>query len=226
MTLARRRLLAIPAALVLAAIPLSGCSDDADPAGLEGAVVTGPGVRAVPPPFPPEKAKLAQRIRLLGLPPTGKETFHQHAQLRTYVDGILVKPPQNMGLDFKNRIFSSLHTHAPTGVLHLESDEPFKVTLGDVFAIWGVTFGPDHLGTLRNGDGRKLRVYTNGALVADPATYKISKDDNIVIAFGTGDEKIDVTPDTTLLKDANAGKGGCSVGGKDGKKPKSCLIGG
>jgi len=189
-TPARCRLLAVPVALALAAVPLSSCGDNAEPAGLEGAVVAGPGVRAVPPPFPPDKTKLAQRIRLLGLPPVGKETFHQHAQLRIYVDGILVKAPTNMGLEFKNRIFSSLHTHAPTGVLHQESDKPFTVTLGDVFAIWGVTFGPDHIGTLRNGDGRKLRVYPNGKVITDPATYEIKKNDNIVIVFGTGEENM------------------------------------
>lgn len=222
---ARRRLLAIPVTLALAAIPLTGCGDDAEPAGIEGTVVAGPGVRDAPPPFPPEKEKLAQRIRLLGLPPVGKETFHQHAQLRIFADGLLVPSPTNMGLYFKRRIFSSLHTHAPSGVLHQESDKPFTVTLGDVFAIWGVSFGPGHVGSLRNGDGRRLRVYVNGKPVEDPATYEIKKDDNIVIAFGTGEEKIDLTPDTTLLKDANAGKGGCSVGGKDGQKPKSCLVG-
>lgn len=221
----RRCLLALALVSGLA-VPLAGCSDDADPSGLEGTRVSGPGVRDAPPPFVPEKAKLVQRIRLLGLPPTGKETFHQHAQLRIYVDGILVKPPTNMGLDLKKKVYSSLHTHEPDSVIHQESDKPFKVTLGDVFAIWGMTFGPDQIGSLRNGDGRKLRVYANGKPISDPATYEIQKDDNIVIAFGTGDEKMDLTPDTTNLRKANEGKTSCSTGGKDGKKPKSCLIGG
>ncbi len=222
----RRRLLATLSVLSLGAVPLAGCADKADPSGLEGTVVTGPGVRDVPPPFPPEKDKLAQRIRLLGLPPVGKETFHQHAQLRIYVDGLLLKAPTNMGLDYKRKVFSSLHTHAPSGVIHQESDEPFEVTLGDVFAIWGVTFGPGQLGSLKNGGGRELRVYVNGKQIEDPATYKIKKDDNIVMAFGTGDEKIDTTPDTKRLRDTNAGKEGCGLRGLDGKKPKSCLISG
>lgn len=219
------RLLASALALAPIVVPLSGCSDDADPAGLKGAVVSGPGVREVPPPFLAEKQKLAQRIRLLGLPPVGKETFHQHAQLRIYVDGLLVKSPQNMGLDYKNKVFSSLHTHEPSGVIHQESDKPFVAALGDVFAIWGVTFGPGQLGTLKNGDGRELRVYVNGTKIADPATYRIRKNDNIVIAFGTGEERIDVRPDTTNLRKANSGAASCSIGGKDGKKPKGCLIG-
>ena len=218
------RLLATALALALIAVPLSGCSDNADPAGLKGEVVTGPGVRAVPPPFPAEKQKLAQRIRLLGLPAVGKETFHQHAQLRIYVDGLLVQSPTNMGLDYKNKVFSSLHTHEPSGVIHQESDKPFVATLGDVFAIWGVTFGPGQLGSLKNGDGRKLRVYVNGTKIEDPATYKIKKNDNIVIAFGTGKEQIDLTPDTTNLRKANSGAASCSIGGKDGKKRKGCLI--
>jgi hypothetical protein len=218
------RLPAATLALLALALPIAGCGEDADPSGLEGTVVTGPGVRPVPPPFPPEKEKLPQRIRLLGLPPVGKEKFHEHAQLRIYVDGLLVKAPTNMGLDYKRRVFSPIHTHVPSGVLHFESDKPFKRTLGDVFAIWGVTFGPEQLGSLKNGDGRELRVYVDGKQISDPASYEIKKDDNIVIAFGTGEEKIDVTPDTKRLRDTNAGKEGCGLRGLDGKDAKSCLI--
>ncbi len=220
MTRARLAILPVVAAVVLAAA--GGCGED-DPSGLQGKVVTGPGVRAVPPPFPADKTKLAQRIRLLGLPPVGSEKFHQHAQLRVYVDGLLTPVPSGVGLDNKRKVFSSLHTHNATGVLHLEADTPFKVTLGDLFAIWGLAFGPDHIGSLENGDGRKLRTYVNGRPVENPAAQPIRKNDNIVVAFGTGDEKIDVTPDTTALKDANNGKGGCSSGGK-GKKPTSCIV--
>ena len=218
------RILTLPIVLALTVGALAGCSGNDDPAGLKGTSVTGPGVRAVPPPFAPERAHLAQRIRLLGLPPTGKETFHKHALLRIYVDGLQVKPPKDMGLDLKKKIYSPLHTHAPTGALHFESDKPFTATIGDLFAVWGVTFGPDHIGTLRNGDGRKLRVWVNGKPITDPATHVIKKHDNIVISFGTGDEEIDLAAGQELITETDKGKGGCSSK-KNGKEPKSCLIG-
>lgn len=219
---ARQRLLAATATIAAAAL-LAGCGDDA-PAVPKGTVVTGPGVRAVAPPFPAEFKNLARRIRLLGLPPVGAEKFHKHAQMRVFVDGLLVPVPAGIGLDNKRKVFSSLHTHESTGVLHQESDKPFTATIGDVFAIWGVTFGPGQIGSLRNGDGRELRVYVAGQRIADPAAHVIKPNDNIVVSFGKDDEGIDLLPDTTALKDANAGKGGCSTGGEK-KKVTSCLVG-
>ena len=97
-----------------------------------------------------------------------------------------------MGLDNKRKVFSSLHTHDKTGVLHKEADTPFEATLGDVFAVWGLAFGPEHIGSLKNGDGRKLRTYVNGKEIQNPAAYVIKKNDNIVITFGTGKEKVDL----------------------------------
>ena len=101
-----------------------------------------PASRAEAPPFTPEYAKLPQRIRLLGLPPTGKEKYHLHALMRIYEDGLLVPVPANVGIDLKRKVISPIHTHDATGVLHFESDKPFPHTLGDVFEVWGLTLGP------------------------------------------------------------------------------------
>ena len=220
---------ALPALLLLiaalGALALNACgSDDSSSASApKGTVVTGPGVRAVPPPFPPEYAKLPQRIRLQGLPPTGKEKFHQHALLRIYEDGLLVPVPKNVGIDEKREVISAIHTHDATGVLHFESDKPFKSTLGDVFDIWGVTLGPGQLGALKDGDGRTVRVYANGKRITDPATYPVKKNDVFVIRYDDGSQNVPLNPDTTALKDANAGKGLCGSAQK-GKKVKSCTL--
>jgi hypothetical protein len=230
-------LLAALAAGAVAAVALSGCGED-DPSGLEGTDISGPGVEAVAPTsttsgtagfptFRVERAKLAQRIRLLGLPPVGSEKFHDHALLHIYVDGLSVPLASGIGLDNDRKVFSSLHTHAykdAPNVVHQEADKPFKVTLGDFFAIWGVAFGPDHLGSLKNGDGKKLRVFVNAREIKDPAAYVIKKNDKIVITFDDGKQNIDLTPDDKPLKNANSGKGGCASGGK-GKQPTSCIIG-
>lgn len=207
-----------------AALALGACgSDDPTTASTpRGTVVTGPGVRAAAPPFTPEYAKLPQRIRLLGLPPTGKEQYHQHALLRIYRDGLLVPVPANVGVDEKREVIAAIHTHDATGVLHFESDKPFRRTLGDVFQIWGVTLGPGQLGTLEDGDGRTLRVYVNGRRVTDPAAHVVKKDDVIVMRYDDGSQNVPLNPDATALKDANAGKGLC--GASKGKKVKSCAL--
>ncbi len=223
-----RALPALPLVLVLAALGalgLGACgSDDPTTAAVPaGTVVTGPGVRAAAPPFAPEYAKLPQRIRLLGLPPTGKETFHRHALLRIYQDGLLVPVPKNVGVDEQREVISAIHTHDATGVLHFESDTPFRSTLGDVFRIWGVTLGPGQLGTLKDGDGRTLRVYANGRRIADPAAHVMRRNDVIVIRYDDGSQNVPLNPDTTALKDANAGKGLCGSA-QQGEKPKSCTL--
>jgi hypothetical protein len=217
-------------ALVLIAVGLAsttaltacGGDDPTTAATPAGTLVTGPGVGASAPPFTPEYDRLAQRIRLLGLPPTGKEKYHLHALLRIYQDGLLVPLPENLGIDVKRKLVSAIHTHDQTGVLHFEADKPFPHTLGDVFNVWGITLGPGQLGSLRNGDGRTLRVYVNGERVTDPATHEIRRDDVIVVRFDDGSQNVPLNPDTKALDDANAGKGACGSG--KNKKVKSCSL--
>jgi hypothetical protein len=212
--------LAVLCAPVLAAC---GTSDPTSASTPQGTVVTGPGVRAAAPPFAPDYTRLGQRIHLLGLPPTGKEKYHVHALMRIYRDGLLVPVPANVGIDTKGKVIAPIHTHDATGVLHFESDKPFPHTLGDVFEVWGVTLGPGQLGSLKNGDGRTLRIYVNGKRITDPATYAIKKNDVIVARFDDGSQNVPLNPDTTALKDANAGKGLCGAAGK-GKKATSCTL--
>jgi hypothetical protein len=211
--------LAASCAVVLAAC---GTSDPTTAATPKGTVVTGPGVRAAAPPFAPDYTKLPQRIRLLGLPPTGKEKYHVHALMRIYQDGILVPVPANVGVDEKRKVIAPIHTHDATGVLHFESDKPFSHTLGDVFEVWGLTLGPGQVGALKDGDGQALRVYVNGRRIDDPASYAIRKNDVIVMRFDDGSQNVPLNPDTTALKDANAGKGLC--GSAKGKKTTSCTL--
>lgn len=193
--------------------------------GNEAVAGTSVAGRETAPPWAKDDANLAQRARRLGIPEPGKERYHQHALVRVYADGLLVPLPEFLGLDLKKKVLTGLHTHDSSGVLHMEADKPFDATIGDLFAVWGVAFGPDHIGSLKNGDGRTLRVYVNGKRIDDPATYVIKKDDVIVIAFDDGKQNIPLRPDTTLLRQAN--KGGpmaCSLG-QDGKpKATSCLI--
>src|SRR5215212_8057442 len=136
----RRLLPAVLALLACAAVvALSGCGEKKETLG-DTSAVSGPGVRATAPPWTPEFEHLKTRIAQLKLPPVGKEQFHTHALLHVYVDGRLVPVPPLVGLDRKNGTYASLHTHDPTGIVHMESERPFKFTLGMFFAVWGVRF--------------------------------------------------------------------------------------
>ncbi len=214
------------AALALIAI-LAGCGGDGPgtPVALApgASVVGGPGVSDAQPPWPAEYAKLPQRLRILGIPRPGTEKFHVHQQLRIYDDGLLVPVPKEIGLQLKQDVASAVHTHDGSGVVHIEADNPITVTLGDLFGVWGVAFGPDHIGGLRAEGDRKLHVFVNGREIEDPATHVLAKDDNIVVAFGSLDG-VPTRPDTTALDKADDGEALCSAKSKDGKPPKSCLV--
>src|SRR6202035_955041 len=128
------------ALLGLLALALAGCgSGSSAPPGL---TISGPGLQTSKPPWPPEYQHLAERLHEIGIPPGGKETFHIHALLHIYVNGLLSPLPANIGLDPAKGIESSLHTHDSTGIIHMEAPHPFKYTLGDFFSVWGVKLGP------------------------------------------------------------------------------------
>lgn len=203
-----------------AALALCGCGQS-DPAD-RGLVVSGPGIRATQPPWPPQYAGLAARIHKLGLPTGSSEKFHIHAQLSIYDQGLLVTVPANVGIDKPQHIESTLHTHDPTGIIHMEAPRPFRYTLGDFFAIWGVRFGAGTLGALQDGGRNRIWVYVNGRLISDPARYVLHNGDDISIGYGP-QNSFPHRPGTYLLKQVEAGKSSLSCSGGPTKKQKSCL---
>lgn len=221
-------------AAIVAALVIAGCGSSPDGTAANGEkVITGPQISAAQPPsdsstWPPNYTELARRARLRGIPDPGSEKFHIHEQLHIYNDGILLPIAPLIGLDVKRKVAVGLHTHeaegpeASPGVIHMEADKPFQATLGDFFAVWGVKFGGGWLGGLHADGKDKLRSFVNGREISDPATYVLRKNDNIVIAFGSTSD-FPRAPDTTALKNANTGKGGCSLGTKKDPR-KSCIM--
>ena len=207
----------IACALLLVALLAAGCgsSSDAPPPGL---TISGPGLQGGQPPWRPEYTHLVQRIRQLGLPPAGTERFHIHALLRVYVDGILSPIPQNIGIDEARGIETSLHTHDRTGIVHMESTNPHRFTLGDFFGVWGVQLGPDRVGGL---SGDQVHFFLNGRPLRDPAAYAMHDGDNIVIGYGALDS-FPHAPSTELLRAVKAGTIGCSTV-RNGRRVRSCF---
>ena len=156
------------------------------------------------------------------VPPSGTEKFHHHAQLHVYDDGLLVPVPTKIGVAHGRA--AGLHTHDPGGVIHIESSRPFPATLGGFFAIWGVAFGPQQLGNLKNTGDKRVFVLANGKPVSDPIGYRIREGDNIVVAFGRAGS-FPRRPPVTLLRAVQAGQSGSCGARKRGRKTKSCVAG-
>lgn len=140
--------------------------------------------QTTPPPWSPTYTDLAERIEALGFPAVGDESYHAHALLSVFVDGEQAPVPANIGIDEATRTVSPLHTHEPNGVVHMEADDPYPFTLGQVFAVWGVAFADGQLGGLRDAGSRSLQVYVNGERVTQPAAYELKDQDNVVVAYG------------------------------------------
>jgi hypothetical protein len=216
------------AALGLLTLVAAGCGSSAKaPPGLS---ISGPGLqvsqpRSQPnqPPWQPEYAHLAQRLKLIGIPPGGKEKFHIHAMLHIYVNGLLTPLPADIGLDPAKGIESSMHTHDGTGIIHMEAPHPFNYTLGDFFSAWGVKLGPAQVGGLKGYGGDHLHFYLNGKPLSNPAALVLHKDDSVVIGYGP-DSSFPHKPSTLLLKEVDKGEGGLGCGAtKKGQKAKSCF---
>jgi hypothetical protein len=211
------------AALIgLLALVAAGCGSSAKaPPGL---TITGAGLQTTAPPWPPEYGHLAERLRQLHLPPGGSETFHIHALLHIYVNGLLSPVAAKVGLDPAKHLESSLHTHDTSGVIHMEAPHPFNYTLGDFFAVWGVKLGPAQVGGLTGLGGDRLHFYLNGRPLSDPAAHVLRKNDNIAIGYGP-ESSFPHTPGSIALKEVE-GKGGgalaCSSA-PSGHSKHSCL---
>jgi hypothetical protein len=205
---------------VAVALLVSGCgSGAATPPGL---AVAGPGSQTSQPPWPPEYAHLSQRLKQIGIPPGGKETFHIHAMLHIYVNGLLSPVPKNIGIDAARHVESSMHTHDSTGVIHMEAPHPFEYTLGDFFSVWGVKLGPDQVGGLKGLGGDHLHFLLNGRTLRNPAAYVLRKGDSVVIGYGPLNS-FPHTPSTFPLYEVEHGLGGLGCSSKKGKKAHSRL---
>ena len=150
-------------------------------------------------PWATNTADLAERLQAIGLAPLNPiegTAVHIHQHLDLYVDGRKVTVPAGIGIDPAVG-FAPLHTHDPSGVLHVESPTVRTYTLGQFFAVWGVRFTPSCLGGYCAGGGRQLRVFVDGRPVqADPTAITLEPHQEIVIAFGTAAQLPSPVPST------------------------------
>jgi hypothetical protein len=165
-------------AAIIAVVALSGGSKKTNPGLAAGNAQSTPG------PWNSGSDGLEKRAAALGLPDPSDTVFHIHAQLTVYTDGKKQKVPQNIGIDEGSQFLTSLHTHDDTGVIHMESVQPFPFKLTQFFQVWNVPFTTSQLGAYRVGKGLVLQTWVNGKQVKDGPNYVMKPHDRIVVGFG------------------------------------------
>ncbi len=131
--------------------------------------------------WPAQARGLSERVDGLGFPPGGDQSYHAHVLLSVYVDGQQVPVPADIGF-YESGAHSSLHTHTPDGVIHMEADDPYPYTLAHIMTTWGVPFGENILGDYTATGDKSVHVYINGKPASRDS--ELVDGDNVVVAYG------------------------------------------
>jgi hypothetical protein len=142
------------------------------------------GLLTTPAPWAPQFAGLQARVHAYGFPPQSDTAYHVHAILRIYVDGKQIQVPEKIGIDTAEEFLAPLHTHDTSGIIHIESSEPYPFKLAQFFSIWGVKFTNTQLGGYVTGNGNVLSVYVNGKLIPNPLEYVMNAHDHLLVGYG------------------------------------------
>lgn len=148
-----------------------------------------PGMLTGPAPWPNNTAELQARLSAMGLPALASEgtVLHIHQHLDIFIDGMRPTVPSEIGiLTSPQLIFSPLHTHDTSGIIHVESPTEETFTLGQFFDVWGVPFTQTCLGGYCTGGRKTLQVFVDGhEVTGDPTQVELQPQQEIVVAFGT-----------------------------------------
>jgi hypothetical protein len=142
-----------------------------------------PQLQTSAPPWPSESSLLSQRLRPSGLDALSMEgtVLHHHEHLDLFVTGHRVTVPADVGIDERAGFLTELHTHDPSGIIHVESPVQRSFTLGQFFCEWGVKLNANCLGRYRG----ELAWWVNGRRMhGNPASLPLRQHQEIVIAAG------------------------------------------
>jgi hypothetical protein len=135
------------------------------------------------PPWRNNSNTLPRRLHALGLHALPQEglALHIHQHLDLYVGGRRVTVPAAIGIDIPQQFITEVHTHDTSGVIHVESPNVRKFTLGQFFGEWGVKLTSRCVGRYCGS----VHWWLNGrAMHGDPASLVLREHEEIVIAAG------------------------------------------
>ncbi|MGN6796278.1 MAG: hypothetical protein ACTHJW_28145 [Streptosporangiaceae bacterium] len=159
----------------------------------------GNGFEGVPiPPAPPLAGRAAAAT---GSPVNGircqtqeQLVFHIHSHLTIFINGAQRQIPAGIGIPGSQPQQTSqgqvaaggsclywLHTHAPDGIIHVESPIHRTYTLGDFFDEWGQPLGPSQLGPVR---GHVVAIYNGKVYRGNPRNIPLNAHAQIQLQVG------------------------------------------
>src|SRR5262249_58352266 len=126
--------------------------------------------------------------------PQDQLLFHVHAPLPICVAGAARQAPAGIGIPGSTpkstaqgpvaqggRCLYWLHTHAPDGIIHVESPVHRTYTLGDFFDEWGQPLGPSVLGPYK---GHVVAMYDGKLYKDNPRNIPLNPHAQIQLEVG------------------------------------------
>ncbi len=110
--------------------------------------------------------------------------FHIHAHLTIFVNGSARQLPANVGIPAHAQngpCLYWLHTHAPDGVIHIESPVRRTYTLGDFFDEWGQPLGLHQAGP---ATGQVVAIYNGQRYEGNPRNIPLTAHAQIQLEIG------------------------------------------
>lgn len=119
--------------------------------------------------------------------------YHVHAHLSIYINGKSYALPATIGIASDQSCYYWLHTHRTDGVIHIESPNANKYSLGTFFRMWRGHFSSlGYPSQLSSTDG--WQVYVNGKpFSGDFHSIQLDAHELITMAYHSPG----ITPDTT-----------------------------
>ena len=162
----------------------------AGPAGPEGiAVPSGAALAGT------STAATGQAVDGISCQTAEQTVFHIHAHLTVFVNGSARQIPAAIGIPGAQATqtaqgpfietgtcFYWLHTHAPDGIIHIESPVQRTYTLGNFFDEWGQTLSPDQVGPAR---GHVVAIYNGQVYTGNPRDIPLTAHAQIQLQIGT-----------------------------------------
>ena len=127
---------------------------------------------------------------------TSEQTiFHIHAHLTVFVNGSPRQVPAAIGIPgaqaeqttagpfiATGTCFYWLHTHAPDGIIHIESPVQRAYTLGEFFDEWGQPLGPGQVGPAK---GKVTAIYDGQVYRGNPRNIPLTAHAQIQLEVGS-----------------------------------------
>ena len=147
--------------------------------------LSGPSLNVSAAPWP-EPDHVPERVAAAGLPHSATEalTFHYHSHLDTFVNGRSEPVAASIGR-VDQSFFSPLHTHATSGLIHIEAPQDQRFTMAMLFTEWGVRLTDNCVGGYCRPK-TPIVAYVNGKADAEPLpTIVFTKGREIALVIGT-----------------------------------------